>query len=168
MVPARVNISTVFKTVIEINEQDHTIELKFAISLKWYESRASYYNLKPNPALNVLNGDEIRKIWIPYVVFDNTDSNEAITLDDVKSTVFVTREGDFTRTGLESVDEAEVFKGADNMITMFQTHSKKFHCTYLLHNFPFDTQVPRGSKSRLYRTKLHYSGLLCSYGSGRF
>ena len=71
----------------------------------------------------------------------NTDSNEAITINDVKSIVFVTREGNFTRTGLEDVDEAEVFQGADNMITMIQTHSKKFHCTYLLHDFPFDTQV---------------------------
>ena len=26
------------------------------------------------------------------------------------------------------------------MITMNQTHSKKFHCTYLLHYYPFDTQ----------------------------
>ena len=27
------------------------------------------------------------------------------------------------------------------MITLNQTHSKTFHCTYLLHNYPFDTQV---------------------------
>ena len=84
-IPAMVNISTVFMTgtpeigctlilmltfeVIEINEQDHIIELKFSISLTWYEARASYYNLKANPALNVLNGDEIQQIWIPYMIF---------------------------------------------------------------------------------------------------
>ena len=27
------------------------------------------------------------------------------------------------------------------MITLNQTHSKIFHCTYLLHYYPFDTQV---------------------------
>ena len=27
------------------------------------------------------------------------------------------------------------------MITLNQTHSKTFHCIYLLHNYPFDTQV---------------------------
>ena len=33
------------------------------------------------------------------------------------------------------------------MITMNQTHDKKFHCTYLLHYYPFDTQVNiRGGK----------------------
>ena len=67
--------------------------------------------------------------------------NEAISIDDVKSVLYVTREGEFSRIGQDIVDEAEVFKGAENMITMIQTHSKKFHCTYLLHDFPFDTQV---------------------------
>ena len=70
LIPARVNVSTVFKTVIDINEQDHKIELKFQIILEWYESRASYNNLKANPALNVLNNMETREIWIPYVIFE--------------------------------------------------------------------------------------------------
>ena len=39
------------------------------------------------------------------------------------------------------MDEVEIFEGRENRITMVQTYSKKFHCTYLLHNFPFDTQV---------------------------
>lgn len=69
MIPSQVNISTTFKTVIEINEQDHKIELKFEIYLEWYEGRASYHNLKQNPALNALNPTERDQIWIPYVVF---------------------------------------------------------------------------------------------------
>ena len=71
----------------------------------------------------------------------NTDDSEAITLEGVDSTVFVTREGSFERTDLKVVDEAEIFKGMENKITLIQTYSKKFHCTYLLHNFPFDIQV---------------------------
>ena len=67
--PAKVNISTVFDTVIDINEQNHIIELKFEISLNWYELRASYQNMKINSALNVLNKAEVQKIWIPYVIF---------------------------------------------------------------------------------------------------
>ena len=31
---------------------------------------------------------------------------------------------------------------------MNQTYSKKFHCTYLLHYYPFDTQVGRCIKIR--------------------
>lgn len=57
------------------------------------------------------------------------------------SKVFINREGDFTRADIHSVDEVEIFQGKENRITMVQTYSKKFHCTYLLQNFPFDTQV---------------------------
>ena len=39
------------------------------------------------------------------------------------------------------MDEVEIFEGRENRITMVQTYSKKFHCTYLLHDSPFDTQV---------------------------
>ena len=67
--------------------------------------------------------------------------NEAVNIEEVDSKVFITREGSFTRAGLNDVDEAEIFEGGENKITMVQTYSKKFHCTYLLHSFPFDTQV---------------------------
>ena len=59
-----------FKTVIDISEQDHSINLKFLISLEWYEGRADYFNLKANPALNVLSNQEIEQIWIPYIIFE--------------------------------------------------------------------------------------------------
>ena len=81
--------------------------------------------------------------------------------------MFVTREGDFQRTGLESVDEAEVFKGSENIITLIQTHSKKFHCTYLLHDFPFDTQVEKGEIIVKLKVSFELEGLLCSYDSQR-
>ena len=71
----------------------------------------------------------------------NTDLNEVVSLDVFDSTVYVNREGDFTRADISSVDEVEIFEGRENRITMVQTYSKKFHCTYLLHNYPFDTQV---------------------------
>ena len=32
-------------------------------------------------------------------------------------------------------------KGEENKISLVQTYSKTFHCTYLLHDYPFDTQV---------------------------
>ena len=57
------------------------------------------------------------------------------------SRVFVNREGDFTRADISSVDEVEIFEGRENRITMVQTYSKRFHCTYLLYDYPFDTQV---------------------------
>ena len=71
----------------------------------------------------------------------NTDFNDAVRLEGVDSKVFVNREGEFIRADIFSVDEMEIFEGRESRITMVQTYSKRFHCTYLLHKFPFDTQV---------------------------
>ena len=139
--PVKVNITTILKNVIEISEVNHKIELKFGITLKWYENRAKYHNLKEKEALNILFDAELGSLWIPYIIFENTDNDEAITIEDIKSKVSVTREGSFVQSGPETADEIEIFEGEENKITMNQTHSKKFQCTYLLQFFPFDTQV---------------------------
>ena len=55
--------------------------------------------------------------------------------------VTVTREGNFTRSGIDEVDEAEIFEGAENRLTMNQTYTWEFQCKYELQRYPFDTQV---------------------------
>ena len=55
--------------------------------------------------------------------------------------VSVVKEGDFTRSGLEEVDEAEIFEGAENTLTMIQTYTEEFQCQYMLQRYPFDTQA---------------------------
>ena len=69
IIPADINISTALLTVIEISERSHIIELKFKIDITWYEHRARYYNIKQNSALNVLSADEIKLMWLPYIIF---------------------------------------------------------------------------------------------------
>ena len=66
---AEVNISISLETVLDIDEQNHVIELKFQIDLEWYELRANYLNLKRTAALNVLNSKEVDQLWIPYLIF---------------------------------------------------------------------------------------------------
>ena len=59
----------------------------------------------------------------------------------VQSILKVIRESEFERSGMDIAEEIEIFSGASNKLTIGQTYSKKFHCTYLLHYFPFDSQV---------------------------
>ena len=67
--PAEVNVSTSLQTVIDISERNHIIELKIEIDVTWYEYRAKYYNIKKNSALNVLSDNEIKMLWLPYIIF---------------------------------------------------------------------------------------------------
>ena len=104
-------------------------------------------------------------IWVPYIIFQNTDDDEAVKVDamtedgNIRTKVSVKREQNFIRSGLDVADEVEsivkkiynsdnkfclqieIFRGDENQITMSQTHSKKFHCIYLLQYYPFDTQI---------------------------
>ena len=60
--------------------------------------------------------------------------------------VSVIKEGNFTRSGIEEVDEAEIFEGEENTLMMTQTYSHKFQCKYKLIKYPFDTQVEKTLK----------------------
>ena len=59
LIPAEVRVSTQLKNVLAISEFTHTIVLKIGITLKWYENRVLYHNLKDSEALNVLTDEEV-------------------------------------------------------------------------------------------------------------
>ena len=104
LVPVKVKVSTSLMNVLAISEFSHTIDLKLGITLEWYENRVLYHNLKSKEALNTLSDMEAASIWIPYIIFKNTDNDEAITIDTMTS-VSITRGGQFTRSGAEVADE---------------------------------------------------------------
>ena len=53
----------------------------------------------------------------------------------------VDKEGPFSRSGINDVDEAEIFEGNENTLVMTQTYTHTFQCQYMLQKYPFDTQV---------------------------
>ena len=59
IIPVEVNVSTTLMNVLDISERAHTIDLKIGITLKWYENRVLYYNLKTKEALNILSDFEV-------------------------------------------------------------------------------------------------------------
>ena len=60
MIPVKVKVSTSLMNVLAISEFSHIIDLKLGITLKWYENRVFYHNLKIEEALNVLSDREVR------------------------------------------------------------------------------------------------------------
>ena len=137
-----VGISISLLKIVSMEEVQHKIDLQFEITLKWKENRAVYHNLKVKQSLNALTDADIATLWLPYVIYANTDMKEAVQLEDgLKTNLVVTREGKFIRNGNIEIDETEVFKGKDNTLAMFQTYTKSFQCQYNLQKYPFDTQV---------------------------
>ena len=52
-------------------------------------------------------------IWVPYIIFQNTDDDEAVKVDavtedgNIRTKVSVKREQNFIRSGLDVADEVE-------------------------------------------------------------
>ena len=139
-----VNVSLTLFKVVAIEEEDHSIQLQFQIILEWKENRATYYNLKSESYLNALSQDEINSLWLPLVVYLNTDQQETTRLgwiNEWSTYVNVKREGNFTQGGYEVLDETYLFKGDENSLIMTQSYTHDFQCVYKLQRYPFDTQV---------------------------
>jgi hypothetical protein len=96
-----------------------------------------------------LTDEDTKILWLPLILYDNTDQKEATRLGENwewMTSVTISREGDFTRSGPGEVDEAEIFEGGENSLTMNQTYTWEFQCKYELQRYPFDTQVKTFTK----------------------
>ena len=112
-----VNISIFLLNIVEIDEVDFSITFQFEISLEWFEYRANYNNLKPQIYMNALTEDDAEKLWLPMVIYENTDQKEMTRLGENwewRTNVFISKEGEFTISSDEVVDETRIFKGSEN------------------------------------------------------
>ena len=86
-------------------------------------------------------------IYVPEVIYENTDDKESTRLGEFgagewKTNVIVSREEENgTMRGLDFVDETEFFDGSQNSLVMNQSYTHIFQCNYELAHYPFDTQV---------------------------
>ena len=141
-----VSISISILKLVDIKEEDYSIEIQFSIILKWKENRAKYHNLNHEKDLNALTKEEILKLWLPKVIYENTDQKDTTRLGEYgkgewDTIVVVEREGNFTQSDINIVDESEIFEGSENNLTMKQTYTREFQCNCDFVRYPFDTQV---------------------------
>ena len=151
--PVTVSVSIDIFRLVDIDEKDYSIEIQFEVMLKWKENRARYHNLKKTSALNALTQDDIEKLWLPEVIYENTDQKESTRVGESwewKTKVVVKREEkDGIMSGQQFVDETEVFSGSNNSLVLNQTYTHTFQCNYKFTRYPFDTQVSQHPKGRL-------------------
>ena len=63
IIPVSIRVSTSLRNVLEISEFTHTIDLKLSVSIKWYDNRILFHNLKSEESLNVLSYSEVLSIF---------------------------------------------------------------------------------------------------------
>ena len=92
----------------------------------------------------MLTQEEINTLWLPLVIYWNTDQEETTRLGvewEWKTAISVQKEGVARKNSEEHIDEAEIFWGSENNLQVEQTYTRAFQCVFKLAKYPFDTQV---------------------------
>jgi len=102
IIPVEVNVSINIFNVMSIDDVHNTIDLKFEIGLQWFDHRHTYYDLKNSRFfLNTLNETDLKRIWLPRIVYVNTDQFETTRLGWINewstSVMIIPSKGNFQR-----------------------------------------------------------------------
>ena len=89
----------------------------------------TFFNLKEDSGLNALSPREKQDIWVPELVFPNTE-NRLGTLVDDDSSVTVEKTGNYTRSDISDVENTQFYTGEENKITLSRFYNTRFLCYY--------------------------------------
>ena len=124
-----------------IEDTKNEVDLKVSAKVTWKESRALYRNLKINSEANILKAEEKAKLWIPKLVFQNSQVKYN-TVDNLSGTkLLILRQGKATQAGFEVAEDTDYYSGQENTVVMTLTATLKIKCVKNFNAFPFDKQV---------------------------
>lgn len=124
---------------LDINQG--TFQLKFQLQTKWRDADLTFKNVKKG-ILNVLDLEDWKSMWVPNLLFLNTEGILSSEEFDSDSYSFVY---------LDNIHETEIdnkasftnfyVMGKDVDIVKNSSYSLKFHCEFDPIHYPFDVQV---------------------------
>ena len=115
--------------ILTLSVVEMKITTKYNLYLEWVDPRITFYNLKENKNLNGLVQSEIEKIWIPKIIFANTQSNKFSSLDE-KSIGQISRKGSYTRSTIDEKENIYKSKGATNPVLLSRVYETEWICEY--------------------------------------
>ena len=126
--------------ILDIQEVQNMMSLKFDLGTAWIDSRLNFYNLKTNPQMNTLISAESQMLWVPTILFFNTKNN-LNSQNDEKANIKIVRRKNGTLIGPTVNEDIMVYEGASNEIELNRVYEIDFICTYDMQYYPFDIQV---------------------------
>ena len=67
-------------------------QVQFILTLKWFETRLRFKNLKEDISLNSFLPSEVENVWVPELTFANTEEKPATVVDE-KTSISVQKKG---------------------------------------------------------------------------
>ena len=76
--------------------------------MQWLETRLQFKNLKEDVTLNNLSPSEITSIWVPKLIFSNTETKPS-TLVDEETIIYAEKQGNFEYSSIEDVENIKYY-----------------------------------------------------------
>ena len=74
---ASVNVSISILKMVSIEETTYSTNIQIQIYLEWHDDRMVFHNLKIKNSENKIDDSTIRELWLPRVIYENTDQKES-------------------------------------------------------------------------------------------
>ena len=132
-------VSVALRSVENIEEVKMSFSAKFKLDIEWFEKRLDWENLNEDAYINVPKKDVMHQLWIPSVIFQNTQENHGSSVDE-KSMIFVKKLTNGKLSDISEIEEIAYYKGSQNSIFYSREFYHSFQCLFELHDYPFDTQ----------------------------
>ena len=124
----------------EIKEIQQILQLKFSLRMTWVDARLDFYNIKQDETMNIISLEELNKIWLPVIVFANTERSQRTTNDD-ESFATISRMSKGVGSDSSISEDIDIYKGSENKISMSRIYNIEFFCDYDMRWYPFDVQT---------------------------
>ena len=135
-------VSVKLVAILRLDEIGETIKMKYALLATWSDPGLDFHNLKKNANQNILSTAERNGIWVPKIIFDNTNAEEQSVLDKTTIMRVIANENfTYTRTDMHHYQNIRIFSGADSKVEMSRVYETEFICLYSMAWYPFDSQT---------------------------
>ena len=114
IVKIKMNVSFGFESILEIIEEKNLIKVKLDIIVLWIDQKLTYINLNPKRK-TVLLPEQKKLLWVPNLVFNNTNGKFETHFRDSKSVakVKLIPNAESSFVGLDQVINSKIFDGSE-------------------------------------------------------
>ena len=133
-------VNVTINSLNSFNLIEENFELEFVVSLKWFDSRLVFNNLREKKIFNVMGPKEKGSIWFPSIVLENTKQKLKFLIDS-SSVISVERNGEGKPTDSTFTENKLLYQGDKNPLNYERLDNMKLNCLFELSWYPFDTQT---------------------------
>ena len=127
--------------IVEINEIQNYLKVKFEITLEWFDSKLTYQNLNTNGS-NLISLSDMSSVWKPYTIFENIGSKDKNLETDYPDVLRINPNSEFKFTVIDSreIHNAHLFEGSKNALKFIRERKTEWVCDFYMEWYLFDTQ----------------------------